>query len=126
MVFTRWMSEREKTLHPFGGLEITIIGGVIGFILLALICAPNFVLSGSSPGNACINNLRIIDAAKQEWALEHNVKATNAWVAETDIMPYIGLRHEFPRCPSGGIYSIGRLNEVPTCSIGGLHVLKVE
>jgi hypothetical protein len=40
-----------------------------------------------SPRNACINNLRQIDAAKQEWALE-NDKTADAIPTEQDLLPY--------------------------------------
>ena len=58
--------------HPRGGftlVEIMIVVAIIG--LLAAIGIPNFVRAReTSQTNACINNLRIIDQAKQEWALE--------------------------------------------------------
>jgi outer membrane lipoprotein-sorting protein len=70
--------------------------------------------------NACINNLRQIDGAKNEFALEKG-KKTGDTVAEADIAPYIrgGI---LPTCPSGGTYTIGKVGENPTCSIPG-HVL---
>jgi hypothetical protein len=70
--------------------------------------------------NACINNLRQIDAAKQQWALEKNQTIAAVPVAE-DLLPYLkdGV---FPSCPAGGLYSINAVGEVPTCSIAG-HAL---
>ena len=70
--------------------------------------------------NACINNLRQIDAAKQQWALEKN-KTVDAVPTEQDLLPYLkdGV---FPACPSGGTYAINAVGEVPTCSVPG-HVL---
>jgi chromosome segregation ATPase len=70
--------------------------------------------------NACINNLRQIDAAKQQWALEKN-KAADAIPTAQDLLPYLpnGI---FPTCPSGGTYLINPVNEPPACSIPG-HVL---
>jgi regulatory protein YycI of two-component signal transduction system YycFG len=70
--------------------------------------------------NACINNLRQIDAAKQQWALEKN-KTADAIPTEQDLLPYFkdGI---FPACPSGGTYAINAVGEMPTCSIPG-HVL---
>jgi hypothetical protein len=69
---------------------------------------------------ACINNLRIIYAAKQEWALEKS-KTDNDTPTEQDLLPYLkgGV---FPVCPSGGVYTIGEVGQLPTCSISG-HVL---
>jgi chromosome segregation ATPase len=70
--------------------------------------------------NKCINNLRQIDAAKNQYALE-NRKTTGAIVTEDDIKPYIKLDADgnLPKCPAGGKYTIGRIGENPTCSIPG-------
>ena len=70
--------------------------------------------------NACINNLRQIDGAKQQWALEKNKPADAAPPAQ-DLLPYLkdGV---FPSCPGGGLYSINTVGELPTCSIPG-HAL---
>lgn len=70
--------------------------------------------------NACINNLRQIDAAKQQWALENN-KTADSVPAAQDLLPYF-KDQAFPACPSGGIYTIGAVGVPPTCSIPG-HVL---
>ena len=73
-----------------------------------------------SQRNACINNLRQIDAAKNEFALEKG-KANGTPVTEDDIKPYIKLDADgnLPKCPSGGIYTIGKVGEKPICSIPG-------
>jgi hypothetical protein len=73
--------------------------------------------------NACINNLRQIDAAKNEWALEKG-KTNGSPVTEADLKPYIKLdaQGNLPKCPAGGKYTIGRVGESPTCSVPG-HVL---
>jgi len=69
---------------------------------------------------ACVQNLRSIAAAKQQWGLEHK-QSSNAVPTWADILPYLGSgpAGQMPHCPDGGVYSIGRLNENPTCSIGG-------
>jgi prepilin-type N-terminal cleavage/methylation domain-containing protein len=49
-------------------VEIMIVVAIIG--LLAAIAIPNFVKArASSQANACINNLRQLDGAAQQWAL---------------------------------------------------------
>ena len=70
--------------------------------------------------NACINNLHLIDAAKQQWALDKNKAATDVPTTQ-DLLPYLkdGI---FPVCPDGGSYSLNAAGELPTCSIQG-HVL---
>lgn len=71
--------------------------------------------------NDCIYNLRMIDGAKQTWALEMGKQGTDTptW---SDIQPYFaGTNAAMPKCPSGGTYTIGAVNQRPTCSIPG-HV----
>ena len=84
--------------------------------MLAAIAIPNFVKARTaSQENACINNLRQIDAAKQEWALEKGKKNGDVPTKE-DISPYL---HSWPVCPAEGTYTIGPVGEQPTCSIPG-------
>jgi len=80
-------------------------------------------ISAQDALNACINNLRQIDAAKQQWALENNKTATATPEAK-DIAAYLGTAQNpgFPKCPAGGKYTIGAVNVAPTCSIPG-HAL---
>ena len=80
--------------------------------------------SRDSQRNACINNLRQLDAAKNQWALEKG-KTTGAAATEADIKPYIKLdaAGNLPKCPAGGKYTIGKVGENPVCSIPG-HALQ--
>jgi hypothetical protein len=70
--------------------------------------------------NTCINNLRQIDGAKQQWALENKMPDTAVPTA-ADIAPYL-KDNVVPQCPAGGVYTIGAVGTDPTCSIPG-HVL---
>jgi len=93
-------------------LPAVAVGG-----LLAAIAIPNFVKAReTAQRNACINNLRQIDAAKDQWALE-NKKNTTAVPTEDDITPY--LKGGMPVCPAGGVYTIGSISTIPSCSIHG-------
>lgn len=69
----------------------------------------------------CINNLRLIDAAKQQWALENN-KTADAVPTPQDIANYLP-NHQFPQCPGGGRYTLNAVNIAPTCNIPG-HALQ--
>ena len=67
-------------------------GGVASAIAI-----PNFIKAReTAQRNACINNLRQIDAAKQQWALENGKKDGDV-PTRSDLAPY--LRGGFPELP---------------------------
>jgi hypothetical protein len=99
-------------------LATPVLCVIAGFMVVIVI--PNFIGGWyQTAGNSCINNLRQIDAAKYEWALE-NHKTNGAFVTENDLTPYIKLDAEgnIPKCGLGGKYIIGRVGEDPECTIG--------
>lgn len=92
--------------------------------MLAAIAVPNFTKARTTAQeNACINNLRIIDGAKGQWALENHKQNSDTPTVQ-DLTPYVGRgpAGEFPVCPEGGKYIIGTIGEKPRCTIPG-HVL---
>ena len=70
--------------------------------------------------NACINNLRQIDAAANQFALEQHKTNGEAIKYPDDLTPYIKLNSQgkIPPCPGGGIYTIKKVGDTPTCSLG--------
>jgi len=94
-------------------VEIMIVVAIIG--LLAAIAVPSFVNARTkSQTNACINNLRQVDGAKDQYALDNNNAAPTAM---TDLVPtYV---KKTPVCPAGGSYTIGALGTDPSCSKSG-------
>jgi len=64
--------------------------------------------------NACINNLRMIDSAKQQWALE-NKKEDTETPKEADVSQFL-TNQQLPVCPAGGTYTINPVSEHPVCS----------
>jgi septal ring factor EnvC (AmiA/AmiB activator) len=68
---------------------------------------------------ACINNLRLLDGAMQQWALE-NRKDASAVPTAKEVAAY--LKNGIPKCPAGGAYTLNSVGTVPTCSIPG-HAL---
>ena len=103
-------------------VEIMIVVAIIA--LLAAIAIPSFLKSRQeSRKSVCINNLRLIMHAKEQYGTSHNGLATDVVIANTDVEAYIKA---IPTCPSGGAYTYGALNAAPVCSLAAspdLHVL---
>ena len=114
-------------------VEIMIVVAIIG--LLAGIAIPNFIKARETARkNACINNLRLIDGAIQQWALEDNKNGTDS-VDLSKLTVYLGRGGTGEvngtgtgavKCPSGGTYSVTTVDTKPTCSKSvspTLHIL---
>lgn len=68
--------------------------------------------------NACINHLRQIDGASQQYALENKLSARDV-VTKEQILPYLRNGNEVFTCPAGGSYTFGPLTNNPVCSFPG-------
>jgi hypothetical protein len=110
----------SKRKSSWGRRELIVLACMIGFFVWVSARISSLKEPSISPAYACISNLRQIEAAKEEWAQEKGITNGAIIVSENDITPYIPLdsRGTIPKCPSGGTYTIGRLNELPTCSLG--------
>ncbi|MGH7992598.1 MAG: hypothetical protein ACREDQ_03710, partial [Limisphaerales bacterium] len=106
------LSDKSKRFIK-GGLWICI--SFVGFA--ALFLDPHSMgHSIVTAQNICINHAREIEGAKAEWA--QRTGATNgAEVTWNDIAPY--FTNGFPKCPEGGTYTLGRVDEPVLCSILG-------
>ena len=110
-------------------VEIMIVVAIIG--LLAAIAIPSFIKARTtSQKNACINNLRQVDGAKEQWAMAENQPAT-ATPTATDIDEYIKggtLKCTCPGDPTGSFatsYTVQPLGTDPECiAVGTPHTLQ--
>lgn len=112
----RNISNSAKSNGGFTMLEIMIVVSIIA--LLAVIAIPSFVRARTtSEKSSCLNNLREIDGAKQQWALENN-KVNADTPTTSNLIPYF-KGNVIPECPGGGSYAIGNVGSQPTCNISG-------
>jgi prepilin-type N-terminal cleavage/methylation domain-containing protein len=118
------MKVRLSQRAGFTLTEIMIVVGIIG--LLTPIAIPNMLKARAlSQRSTCINNIRQIDTAKQQWATETGRTAT-ALPTSADITPYLNREPGTltglycPQDPSksfGTSYTVGDMSTRPVCNI---------
>jgi len=94
---------------------IPIVVAVIG--ILAGIAIPSFISARSrAQQTACIVNMKMIEGAKDQWALSQGV--TNGNPNEAALAPYLPNSKKLI-CPAGGTYTYHAVGQEPECSKHG-------
>jgi len=106
-----------RSRKGFTLVEIMIVVAVIA--ILMSVAVPNYIRSGNlTSKNTCIFNLRQIDGAMEQWAMDNNISAGTApnSVQEDEIYDYV--KGGKPICPGKGEYTLNAIGSNPqvTCS----------
>jgi prepilin-type N-terminal cleavage/methylation domain-containing protein len=97
-------------------VEIMIVVAIIG--LLAAIAVPNFVQARvTARRNTCINNMRLISAAKDQAALEVPLQESET-PTTAQMSPYLkgGAVPNEPITGNSSSYTINAISVNPTCT----------
>ena len=95
-------------------VEIMIVVAIIG--LLAAIAIPSFVKArNTAQQNGCVENLRLVDAGKEQGALVFNL--TNGDTIQTGSVNEYVKGNTTPTCPGGGTYTYDAIGSNPDCDI---------
>ncbi|HON47808.1 MAG: type IV pilin protein [Kiritimatiellia bacterium] len=98
----------KKNRKGFTLVEIMTVVAVIG--ILAVIAIPNYLLSRKkSRQNACIVNLKQIQNAKDQSLM------ANGGVTSGDLFGNERYIKVEPKCPAGGVYTVGDADANPSC-----------
>jgi len=122
-------SQIKKNPDMLAGEGMALAGLILGYVqigfmiliipLMAAIAIPSFVKArDTAQENICINNMRMIDAAKDQAAIEHNYM-DGTTVPESQVSEYLKSGFSGLVCPSGGQYTINPLGQDPACSEHG-------
>jgi hypothetical protein len=107
--------KRERNQENMNRLNQSVICAVV-IVLAAFWCAGAETADDHS--KTCTANLRLIDSAKEQWAMAKN-KSAREQVNVDEASAYITSHITSLKCPSKGRYSVGLVDDNPTCSVHG-------
>jgi type II secretory pathway pseudopilin PulG len=101
-------------------IEVMVVTVIIGIMLN--IAMPGLLRAReTSRARSCVKNLKNIDGAKEQFAIDNRKGAGAAAPLMTDLTGTGGTATYLkttPRCPSNGTYSINTIGALPQCTIG--------
>jgi MFS family permease len=110
---------RRRRLRDNSGAAAVLCTAHLVLVLVALVMLPSY-LPARIRGMAmsCQGNLRQIESARQQWAIDQK-KGPTAVPRMSELIPtYLRMS---PVCPSGGAYTLGPVSRDPTCSYAGTN-----
>jgi hypothetical protein len=121
------LSRIKKNPEGLKGGGIALAGLIMGYVnigfavvMLALtaVAMPSFVQARDTAQQyACINNMRMIDAGKEQGALEY--RWARGQQPDVDVVNTFIKGDATPLCPSGGIYTYNAIGVAPECAAHG-------
>jgi hypothetical protein len=119
----------KKSNGTLTGDGMALAGLILGYVgialtiitipIMAAVAIPSFVKAReTSMSNACINNLRQIESAKEQAALEQNL-TTGDTVSDDQVSQYLKSGLSGTKCPQGGVYTVNPVGTDASCSIHG-------
>lgn len=108
---------RARKKNGFTLVEIMIVVSIITMLLA--IATPSFVKTrDTARTNACLSNLKAVDGAKMQWAMECR-KSDGDAVTWADIAP--SYMKASVSCPWGYAYTLQPIGTPPYCPVVGHH-----
>jgi hypothetical protein len=121
-------SRIKQSGGALGGLGMATTGLITGYIsillifltgMLAAVAIPNFVKARQKAQyHLCQNNLKSIQGAKEQWAIEEK-KPRGSIPTEADLFGPDKYIAKPLVCNAGGTYTFNAVKESPTCSVHG-------
>jgi len=110
-----WLAVANGNQHP---AKWFLVSSVVPVAMGSAVALPALAKARSkAQQTACMSNLRQIELAKKQWALE-NKKAETDTPTKSDLLPFL-KNEQFPVCPAKGDYTINSVSTPPRCSLPG-------
>jgi hypothetical protein len=123
------LSRIKKNPDTLDGGGMALAGLIMGYVqigfmvllvpLMVAIAIPSFVRAREmSQRNACTNNMRQMDSAKEQTAMTLGL-SDGAALPEEEVSKYIRMGLSGLGCPKGGTYTLHPVGAEPECSEHG-------